>query len=74
MNKEMSDHAKARLYGLTALVCSFWLGQSIYDTIVANQKLVTVLNIIFYLSMIIVIGYTAYSSYELFKKIKKNKK
>jgi len=67
MNKELDDIAKSRLYGLTSIVCSIWLLQSGYKTMVSEQNLLTISNIVFYLSILIVIAYTAYSSLEIRK-------
>lgn len=74
MNKELNDLAKSRLYGLTSIVCSIWLVQSIYETIQQKQEIFTVLNIIFYLSIIIVIVYTAFSAYEMKQKLRNSGK
>lgn len=74
MNKELSDVSKSRLYALTAIVCAAWLGQSIYQTIEKGQQVFTVLNIIFYLSILLVVVYTSYSAYEMWKLTKNKSK
>lgn len=73
MGKELNEASKSRLYGLTAIFCSLWLIQSIYDTIQAQQKVFTWLNIIFYLSLFLVIVYNVYSACKIKKAFKKDK-
>lgn len=68
MKNQMDAKAKSRLYGLTSVVCSIWLVQTIYETIQAGKILLTPLNLIFYSSLILVITYTAYASFDEHKK------
>lgn len=67
MNGELSNKAKVRLYVFTSLSCLLWLGQSIYEAISLEQEVFSIYNIIFYLSLLIVMGYTAYSAYSLWR-------
>ncbi|PNY18438.1 carbon starvation protein [Streptococcus parauberis] len=62
MNKELNSASKARLYGLTSIVCSIWLIQTIYQTIKLGEPIFSFLNIVFYISIIIVVVYTAISA------------
>lgn len=74
MKNELDAKSKFRLYGLTSMVCSFWLIQTVCETIQMGKNLLTVLNLIFYSSLIIVIFYTAYSSFGEYKKSRENSK
>ncbi|MDR0297064.1 MAG: carbon starvation protein [Streptococcaceae bacterium] len=71
MNKELNPTQKSRLYGLTALVCAFWLGQSILKA-VKSENLLSVYNVIFYISLILVISYTSFSAYQLWSENRNN--
>lgn len=64
---EMNEKAKSRLYGLTSILCLGWLGQAAYQAWKSDQ-LWTILNLIFYVSMIIVVAYTGFSAFESRKK------
>lgn len=71
-NKEqLSDRAKSRLYGMTSFVCSIWTIQTLIKAITI-KSLWSWPNIIFYLSMIIVIFYTGLSAYQMMKLDKIN--
>ncbi|GAB2025347.1 hypothetical protein OfM1_14180 [Lactovum odontotermitis] len=67
MNKELNSTQKSRLYGLTAIVCAIWLGQSVMKA-VQDSQLFSVYNIIFYICLLLVIAYTAFSAYQMWKQ------
>lgn len=62
----MNDKAKSRLYALTSITCFAWLIQAMFQD---NQKghMWSLLNLIFYGSIIFVILYTAYSAVQMHK-------
>ncbi|MFV0556495.1 MAG: hypothetical protein ACK5LM_05290 [Lactovum sp.] len=70
---EMTDKAKSRLYALTSIACGVWLIQAVMKAVEQGQFW-SYLNLIFYFSMLIVISYTSYSAYELWKLEKKSEK
>ena len=57
---EMNDKSKSRLYLLTSMICLIWLGQVIFKAW-QTSSLWSIANLVFYASMIIVVGYTGYS-------------
>ncbi|MDR2976654.1 MAG: carbon starvation protein [Streptococcaceae bacterium] len=69
MNKELNTTQKSRLYGLTAIVCAIWLGQSLFKANHEDQ-LFSVYNVIFYICLLLVIAYTAFSAYQMWKQAK----
>ncbi len=62
----MNGKAKARFYGLTSIVCTAWVIQTIVQAVKAGT-LWTWLNLIFYISMLLVIIYTGLSAYQMWK-------
>lgn len=59
MNMELSTRVRARLYAVTAVACVVWLVQSTMQSN-ADGSLWHWTTIVFSLSLLIVIGYTAY--------------
>ncbi len=70
MNSELSNKSKMRLYLLTSLSCFLWLIQVVYETVSSKQDVFSIYNVIFYISLMIVIAYTSYSAYSLWQSEK----
>jgi len=66
---KLSEQAKYRLYGLTAVACAAWLIQVIYQAS-GTSELWGWPNIILYVCLLLVITYTAYSAFTGWKKWK----
>lgn len=58
-SSSMSTKAHARLSALTALACFVWLAQAVYTAMRKNQLWYWP-NVVFYLSMALIVGYTGY--------------
>lgn len=70
MNSELSNKSKMRLYLLTSLSCFLWLIQVVYEMVSSKQDVFSIYNVIFYISLMIVIAYTSYSAYSLWQSEK----
>ena len=65
----MSEQAKYRLYGLTAVACAAWLIQVIYQAS-GTSELWGWPNLILFVCLLLVITYTAYSAVAGWKRWK----
>jgi len=66
---KLSEQAKYRLYGVTAVACAAWLIQVIYQAL-GTSELWGWPNLILYVCLLLVITYTAYSAVTGWKKWK----
>ncbi|EGT4752355.1 hypothetical protein DD097_19045 [Clostridioides difficile] len=65
--KTMNETAQSRLYLLTALACTAWLIQSIYSYI-HDGTITNWASWVFIACLLVVIGYTSYQGWTLYKK------